>query len=66
MTDDENMGESCKLCGKPLPLRALYFSNEIAIAHGYCSWTCIISDLGEKKAMIVLQKESRQSGREEG
>jgi len=54
------MNETCKLCKEPLPSKALHFSNEVAIAHGYCSWMCMISDLGEKKAMAVLQKDSRK------
>jgi len=54
----ESMSESCKLCGEPLPLKALHFSNELAIEHGYCSWMCMISDLGEKKTMAILQKDS--------
>ena len=51
------MIETCKLCTEPIPVKALHFSNEIAIAHGYCSWMCMIGDLGEKRAMILLQQE---------
>ena len=58
------MNGTCKLCKEPLPTQALHFSNEVAIAHGYCSWMCMISKLGEKKAMDILQEESRPPGRE--
>jgi len=52
------MDETCKLCKEPLPSKALHFSNEVAIAHGYCSWMCMNADLGNDKAMAILQEDS--------
>ena len=57
------MKNTCKLCKEPLPLKALHFSNEIA--HGYYSWMCMIAELGEKKAMAILQEDNGKPEREE-
>lgn len=59
------MNNTCKLCKEPLPLKALHFSNEIAIAHGYCSWMCMVGDLGNEKALAILQENSGKPRREE-
>lgn len=56
--ESEKMSENCKACKKPLSRKALHLSNNVAIENGYCSWMCMIGDLGEKKAMSILQKDS--------
>ena len=58
------MNDICKLCKEPLPVKALHFSNEIAIAHGYCCWMCMLSNLGFIKAHTILREEAGRSGRE--
>jgi len=50
------MNKHCKHCKEPLPPFALHFSNTIAIDKGYCSYFCMLSALGEEKALKVLQK----------
>lgn len=50
------MDKHCKLCKEPLPPFALHFSNTAAIEEGYCCYFCMLSALGEEKALSVLQK----------
>ena len=50
------MNRHCKHCKEPLPPYALHFSNEAAIAKGYCCYFCMVSTLGEEKGLKVLQK----------
>jgi len=58
------MSEVCKLCGEKMPIKTLQFSNTIAVALGYCCFMCMVSDLGEKKALAVLNKEARKEKQE--
>jgi len=48
--------QRCKLCEEPYPPFALHFSNRAAIEAGYCSYFCMLSDLGKEKALKALQK----------
>jgi hypothetical protein len=50
------MNKHCKHCKEPLPPFVLHFSNEAAVDRGYCSWFCMLSALGEEKALKALQK----------
>ena len=50
------MNNNCKHCKEPLPVRALHFSNETAIAKGYCCYFCMVSVMGETKALRALQR----------
>jgi hypothetical protein len=50
------MDKYCKLCKEPLPPFALHFSNTVAIEEGYCSYFCLVSALGDEKALKVVQK----------
>ena len=50
------MNKNCKHCKEPLPLYALHFSNEAAIAKGYCCYFCMVSIMGETKALRTLQR----------
>lgn len=59
------MKETCKLCTEPLPIKAIHFSNLLAINNGYCSWMYMISDLGDKKAMAILKEDSGKPKRKE-
>lgn len=52
------MSDECKLCKEPLPVKALYRLNQIAIREGYCSWICCSMDLGEKESNALLDRES--------
>lgn len=52
---------NCHHCKEPLPLYALHFSNEAAIAKGYCSYFCLSSALGEEKALKALQKHQQRT-----
>ena len=59
------MSDKCKLCTEPLPLKALHFSNELAIEHGYCCWICLSMDLGHEKALTILNGEDQKKKRHE-
>ena len=50
------MNEHCRHCKEPLPTYALHFSNEAGIANGYCSYFFLLSELGDEKALKVVQK----------
>lgn len=50
------MNKHCKHCKESLPPFTLQFSNEAAVALGYCSWFCLLSALGEEKALRAVQK----------
>jgi len=51
------MSDKCKFCKEPLPIKALQFSNLLAIEKGYCSWSCLSMDLGHNKALMLLNDE---------
>ena len=53
----------CRLCGEKLPIKCLHFSNELAVKHGYCSWMCLSSDLGNEKALELLNEEGKKGRR---
>jgi hypothetical protein len=45
-----------KKCSKELASKQpLSFGNEIARQNDYCSWTCMLENLGGKKAFRFLQ-----------
>jgi len=58
------LNSTCKLCEEPLPVKALHFSNEIAITHGYCCYMCMLGDLGNEKALAILQENNGKPKRE--
>jgi len=55
------MNKHCKHCKESLPPFALHFSNEAAIKKGYCCYFCMLSALGEEKALKVLQECHKKS-----
>ena len=69
MANDKNFSESkertsnkhCRLCKEPIPKLALAFSNQAAIAAGWCSWICMLGDLGNDKAYRILEKKAKES-----
>ena len=63
--DSTGMSDKCKLCTEPLPVKALHFSNELAIKHGYCSWICLSMDLGHERALAILNGEDQKKKRHE-
>lgn len=69
MANDKNFSEPkertsnkhCRLCGEPIPKVALSFSNQAAIAAGWCSWICMLGDIGNDKAYRILEDKAKQN-----
>ena len=53
---DETLRERCKLCDEPLPTKALYRLNQIAISQGFCSWICCSMAFGKKGSEAKLKE----------
>jgi len=53
----------CKKCKKEIRLKGLFFANKLSIDKGYCSWACMLADLGED-AWEILRKYIKDSDEE--
>ena len=69
---DKNFSESktsnaikkCRLCKEPVPKVALGFSNQVSISCGWCSWICMLSDLGNDRAYAILEDKVKENQEE--
>lgn len=53
--------EKCRLCKESVPKVALSFSNQASIACGWCSWICMLSDLGNDRAYAILEDKAKEN-----
>lgn len=60
MSNDSGQ-QRCLRCPRSIPDSAYHFSNIVAHKHGFCSWTCMITELGQEATLKALNTEKEEA-----